>query len=225
MLSSAYSVKMLLGTEKWFLDHPKEFSPGMEMIRITPKELDRISTLKSPNEVIAVVEMKDPNPLKMDPENDLILVFDGIRDPGNLGTMIRTADWFGYRNVICSTDCVELYNPKVVQATMGSITRVRVIYRNLGSIIEKKMVIPVYGALLDGQNLYTTDLHSKGYLVIGNESRGISSELIPFITHPVSIPTVHAPDGKKAESLNASIATAIICAEFRRRSYNGEGKD
>jgi TrmH family RNA methyltransferase len=218
--SSSFPIKLLLGTEKWFLDHPGEVSAGTESIKITPKELERISTLKTPNEVLAVVEIQDPDPETMNPEKDLILVLNGIRDPGNLGTILRTADWFGYRNVICSPDCVELYNPKVVQATMGSITRVRVFYRDLVSLFKKQSGIPVYGALLDGENIYSRDLESKGYLVIGNESRGISSELIPFITHPVSIPSVNALDETKAESLNASIATAILCSEFRRQSYS-----
>jgi TrmH family RNA methyltransferase len=156
----------------------------------------------------------------MNPGNDLILVLDGIRDPGNLGTILRTADWFGYRNVICSPDCVELYNPKVVQATMGSLTRVKVGYQDLISLLNKNKNVPVYGALLEGANLYKSSLQSKGYLMIGNESHGISPTLKPFITHPVSIPSSPASPNEKAESLNASVAAAIFCAEFRRQSLS-----
>lgn len=169
----------------------------------------------------------------------LTLALDDIRDPGNLGTIIRIADWFGVDTILCSMNCVDEFNPKVVQATMGSIARVRVVRCDLEKILAKISgqnkvslssphlapkpdstipVIPVYGACLDGENIYSSEnIQRNGIILIGNESHGISENLLPLITHKITIPTFHSDVMKRAESLNASVATAIILAEFFRR--------
>jgi RNA methyltransferase, TrmH family len=155
-------------------------------------------------------------------KNKLTLVLDDIKDPGNLGTIIRIADWFGIENILCSNDTADTFNPKVVQATMGSIARVKVHYTALTDffrIENGKLNIKSYGALLEGDNIYTKQLSSEGFIIIGNESKGISEDLLPYITDKVTIPAFshYRSDTGEAESLNAAIATAIICSEFRRR--------
>jgi RNA methyltransferase, TrmH family len=157
---------------------------------------------------------------------ELILALDDIRDPGNLGTIIRIADWFGISTILCSENSVDTYNPKVVQASMGSISRVKVLHCNLAAAIAgitgsapqsgNDGPLPVYGTFLDGEPVFSQSLEDHGIIVIGNESRGISPELVPLITHKLYIPSFGTSGLGKAESLNASIATAIICAEFRR---------
>jgi TrmH family RNA methyltransferase len=219
LLHSSYQIKILLALEEWISAHKSLVPREVELIPIKQNELDRISALQTPNSVIAVVHMGKKTPSGQVPENDLFIALDGIRDPGNLGTIIRTADWFGISGIICSPDCVDLFNPKVVQATMGSIARVRVDYMNLAELFQAKPAgLPIYGAVLDGVNLFEQPLVPRGYLVIGSESHGISGDLLPFITHLISIPSYSKGKNRSAESLNASVATAILCAEFRRRS-------
>jgi len=141
-------------------------------------------------------------------------VLDGLQDPGNLGTIIRTAEWFGINEIICSKDTVDCFNPKVIQATMGSLFRVQCHYSDL-PLILKRHEIPIYGTLLKGENVYREQLSQSGFIVIGNESKGISEEIQNLITHPIFIPSFGQ---SKAESLNASVASAIVLAEFRRIS-------
>jgi RNA methyltransferase, TrmH family len=168
--------------------------------------MKEISQLTTPGEVLAVVRFL-PNSAV---ESDLILVLDGIQDPGNLGTIIRTADWFGISKIVCSHDTVDCYNPKVVQATMGSLFRVQVEYLDLFSFLSESE-LPIYGALLDGIPLYEKPIEQHAILVIGNEGNGISDAIKPLITEPIFIPR-HGD----AESLNAAMATGIILAEYRR---------
>jgi TrmH family RNA methyltransferase len=204
------------------------FNYHIDVIRIKENELNRISSLNTPNEVLAVCEIPQYNLDHSKLKNKLSLVLDTIQDPGNLGTIIRVADWFGIENIICSQETVEVYNPKVIQATMGSISRVKVHYAPLPAFIKEQVdsenkPFPVYGALLDGESLYESKLLKHGFLVIGNESKGISSDLLPFLTHKIRIPSFGVPLAgldagiSSAESLNAAIATAVICSEFRRR--------
>jgi TrmH family RNA methyltransferase len=151
---------------------------------------------------------------------ELVVALDGVQDPGNLGTIIRTCDWFGVHDIYCSMDTADCYNPKVVQATMGALARVRVHYINLKEWLEEvqKAGVPVYGTLLEGENMYEkgaiTD-KSKGVIIMGNEGNGISTEIRQLITHPIRIPSYPA-DADTSESLNVGIATAIVLAEFRR---------
>ena len=150
-------------------------------------------------------------------KSNLVLLLDDIRDPGNLGTIIRIADWFGIKQVVCSETTVDLYNPKVIQASMGSIARLQVIYTDAVSwLAYLPSTTPVYGTSLDGKNLYERKLSATGVIVIGNEAKGISKGVQKYVTDKLLIPSFSATT--HAESLNASVAAAIICAEFRRQS-------
>lgn len=179
---------------------------------ITDKALQKLSNFSTANEVIAVVKI--PEYKQFTPKKDtLYLALDTIQDPGNLGTIIRTAEWFGITEIICSNDTVDCYNPKVVQSTMGSLYRVRCHYCDLSAFLKSQST-PIYGTLLNGKNIYSETLSKSGFIVIGNESKGISEAVQRCITHPLFIPS-YAPS--KAESLNASIASAVVLAEFRRK--------
>jgi TrmH family RNA methyltransferase len=181
---------------------------------IAPAELARISNLKTPNEVLATAKIPE-RIIEESMYDDLVLMLSQISDPGNLGTIIRIADWFGIKNIICSQDSVEVFNPKVVQASMGSLFRVKVHYAGLKDILSGiGSNIPVFGAYLEGRNIYKENLPQKGIIIIGNESRGIDDLLETFVTKKLFIPSFSGG----AESLNASVATAIICSEFRRKT-------
>ena len=149
-------------------------------------------------------------------QDQLVLALDGVQDPGNLGTIIRIADWFGISDIFCSADTADVWNPKVIQATMGSIARVRITYTDLVALIKEAQV-PVYGTLLDGDNIYQQTLSQNGIIVMGNEGNGISPEIRQLITNKLLIPDFNTGDSH-AESLNVAIATAITCSEFRRRN-------
>ena len=158
-----------------------------DAIEISEKEMKSISALTTPSKFLAVAKQKKQ---VIDiAQNNLILVLDNIKDPGNLGTIIRTADWFGINTIICSNECVDVYNPKVVQATMGAVYRTSIAYYNLIDFFEQNNSIPVYGALLEGKNLYQYPIkHKKAFLLMGSESFGIDNKLIPFITEKIMIP-------------------------------------
>jgi RNA methyltransferase, TrmH family len=192
-----------------------------EIVDVSYEELKQVSTLKSPHNAIAVIPMADR---KADEDyllSDLCVALDFVQDPGNLGTIIRAAAWFGIKNIICSTDCVDVYNPKVVQASMGAILHVGVYYYDLKKIatLAREKNLPVYGTLLEGESIYTQKIESRGIILLGNESRGISDELTPFISHKITI-----PGAKRAlpgiESLNVSMAASIVFSEFLRQSGN-----
>ena len=203
LLSSQFEVKQLYALPVWMEQHPK-INKATE---ITEGELEKITALQTPNQVLAV--FKQPS-LSDEPvlKGCLSLVLDGIQDPGNLGTIIRIADWFGICQLIASEDTADVYNPKVVQATMGSIARVKVHYKKLPDWLAQTTV-PVYGALLNGENVYNTGEIKEGVLVIGNEGRGIRADVLPFIKQPLTI-----PGRGKAESLNAAVATGIILSHI-----------
>ena len=182
--------------------------------QITEDELRRISFLQHPQEVLAVFHMPEtPGGLPL--PSSLALALDGVQDPGNVGTIIRIADWFGIDTVYCSADTADVYNPKVVQATMGSIAHVHIIYCDLLELF-RQVSCPVYGTLLDGKNIYEQELSANGIIVMGNEGNGISPAVRECITHRLLIPNYHA-GVHTAESLNVAIATAITCSEFKRR--------
>lgn len=216
---SNFEIDTILALPSWIENNRKKLSENTELIPLTTKELKRISTLKTPNEVVAVVIIPEQKNEKPDAKKELVLVLDDIRDPGNLGSIIRTADWFGIRQIVCSSKCVEVYNPKVVQSTMGSMFRVQVSYQDLSELFHARAKnTPVYGALLEGKNIYKETLALNGFLVIGSESHGLSKEVLRHVTHPLLIPAFGPNKSQHAESLNASVATAILCSEFRRSS-------
>ncbi len=180
---------------------------------ISVNDLEKVSSLKTPQDVIAKIKIPEWAALS---EKDLVgqfsLVLDGVQDPGNLGTIIRIADWFGIRHIICSQDTVDAYNPKVVQASMGSLARVKVYDTDLTNFLQK-FKLPVFGALLDGANIYHTDFGHEGLLILGNEGNGIRREVEALVSHAVTIPRIG-----KAESLNVGIATALFCSEITRNT-------
>ncbi|MCD7964076.1 MAG: RNA methyltransferase [Rikenellaceae bacterium] len=185
---------------------------------VSGKDMDRISGLKSPSGVFALIEIPKHKMVANDTGKKLSLALDGIQDPGNIGTIIRTADWFGIEDIFCSENTADCYNPKVVQATMGAISKVRVHYCNLEETLGKfaSLKVPVYGTFLEGENIYSAELSPNGIIVLGNEGRGISSCIEKTITDKLFIP----PYGQNvfSDSLNVSTATAVICSEFRRRT-------
>jgi len=179
-------------------------------------EISKASLLKNPQQVIAVFKQPQCKLNTIELSEKLSLVLDRIQDPGNLGTIIRIADWFGIENIICSFDTADVYNPKTVQATMGALARVKVHYMDLVDFLSKNKNMPIYGTFLTGTNIYTKTLSHKGLIVMGNEGNGISPEIEQFINEKLYIPNY--PVGKAtSESLNVAVATAITCAEFRRR--------
>ena len=204
MIAAGYPLKAVYALDSW--ESP---DPSIEVNRIEAFELEKMSMLQTPNQVLAVAMM----PQKKETLNlagPLTIVLDGIQDPGNMGTIIRTADWFGITQIVASEDTVDVYNPKVIGATMGSFMRVSVTYKNLADWMPA-IKLPVYGALLEGENVFTIKTPQKGLLVIGSEGKGIRENILDFITHPVTIPKTG-----DAESLNAGIAAGIIVAQLTR---------
>lgn len=177
---------------------------------ITEQELKQISFLTTPNSALAIFKIPA---VKVVEFNQLILVLDSVRDPGNLGTIIRLCDWFGVKDLVCSKETVDCYNPKVIQATMGSISRVNISYVDLVGFL-KNSNLPCYGAFMDGDNVYNRELQEKAILIMGNEANGISKDIESIITKKVSIPRFG--DLQITESLNVATATAILLSEFRR---------
>lgn len=206
----------LLVAEKSFLESVN-LSHAEEALEVNEGELSQISFVKNPQQALGVFYKKtiDEN---VNITSQLVLALDGIQDPGNMGTIVRLADWYGIRHIFCSSDTADIYNPKVVQATMGAIARVDVHYVDLLAFLDKHSDLPIYGTLLNGENMYQQELTQNGILIMGNEGNGIRPETEKRITKRLFIPTY--PIGQhSSESLNVAIATAIVCAEFRRRSF------
>ena len=188
-----------------------KLSHKINTIEISLTIQQKISSLKTPADVIAVVKIPNWPVLKpVSLKNKFSLILDGLQDPGNMGTIIRTADWFGIENIICSEDTVDVYNPKVVQATMGSLARVNLHYMDLTTVLPNAG-LPVYGALFDGEDIYATNFGTEGFIVMGNEGNGLRPEIIKLVSKAVTIPRFGS-----AESLNVAIATAIFCSEINR---------
>ncbi|MFH6965553.1 TrmH family RNA methyltransferase [Flavobacterium sp. FlaQc-28] len=179
---------------------------------INDQELKKISALTTPNSCLAVFKMPVENEIN---NNGLILALDDIRDPGNLGTILRLCDWFGIKQIVCSKETVDIYNPKVVQATMGSITRVNVNYVDLKTYLSQTK-LPVFGTFMDGETIYKKNLPENGIIIMGNEANGISAEIEKTVTTRLTIPRFG--ELQKTESLNVATATAIILSEFKRNS-------
>ena len=204
---------LIVATQEWL--HGKHLAAQTEVIEVTEEELKKVSFLQHPQQVLAVFRQATSGDYSIN-TSELSLALDGVQDPGNLGTIIRIADWFGITHIYCSQDTADVYNPKVVQATMGSIARVKVEYGNLLALVESLPAdVPVYGTLLDGDNIYQQTLENRGLIVMGNEGKGISPALTKKVNRRLLIPNF--PEGRAtADSLNVAIATAITCSEFRR---------
>jgi TrmH family RNA methyltransferase len=203
LLASSIGLHTLYTIESFNIDAKNE-------VLISDSELKRISFLTTPNKALAIFKIPQPNKIE---SNGLIVALDSLRDPGNLGTIIRLCDWFGIKDLVCSKETVDCFNPKVIQATMGSITRVNISYMDLVPFL-KSQKYSVYGAFMDGENVYRNNLPERGVLVMGNEANGISKDIETVIHEKISIPRFG--DLKATESLNVATATAILLSEFRR---------
>lgn len=202
-------------TNEYAETHPNELKETTEIVSY--EEIKKISSLTKPQQIIAVLNKPKQTDFRFESQHDLILVLDAIRDPGNLGTILRMADWFGVQHIICSTDCVDCYNPKVVQATMGAILRSKLYFTDLPEFLisARSNNFEIYGATLDGENIYKSNLIKKSVIVVGNESDGISKEICNLLSQELLIPNF-SPHQEKTESLNVAIATSVILSEFRR---------
>jgi len=188
-------------------------SKKIKLVEISTGDLQKLSSLTTPQEILAILSIpQQAVPQQEQLRQKFTLVLDGVQDPGNMGTIIRTADWFGVANIICSLDTVDVYNPKVVQATMGSLARVNLHYSNLTDWLPQ-LKLPVYGALLNGDNIYTTNFGTEGLIVMGNEGNGLRPDVEKLVSKAVTIPRAGG-----AESLNVAIATALFCSEISRKS-------
>lgn len=203
-------IEEIFALPNWIEKNIESLKPFRDrLIEITEAELKKISCLTTPNQVLISAHIPIFEINKELINNDLSFYLDGIQDPGNMGTILRTADWFGVKNVFCSDTCVDIFNPKVIQASMGAFLRIQSQEIDLEQLVSKDL--PVYGAVLEGENIFETKLSNKGIIVIGSEGKGISDANLSFLTHKIKIPAY----GNGAESLNAAVATGIICAVFR----------
>ena len=211
LLAAGFTPKQLFATQEWLTTNTTA-----NAIEVTNEELSRLSLQQHPQQVLALFPIPDAIPEPVEGQSKLSILLDNIQDPGNLGTIIRIADWFGIDTIYCSLDTVDAYNPKVVQATMGSIARVLIVYIDPMELLDSLPTdYPVYGTLLDGENIYTQQLTDYGLIVMGNEGNGISDAVRSKVNRRLLIPDFHK--GDTADSLNVAIATAITCSEFRRR--------
>ncbi len=215
LLQSDFEVEKLYLSEEAAELLGKEYESGYEIL--DKKDFERISFQKTPQNALALVKTKS---YKFSSEDKgLYLVLDNIQDPGNLGTILRLADWFGLDAVLCTSDTVDMYNPKVVQSAMGSIFRVKTIYMETQELsgLLKTNSAPVYGTFLEGENIYTAPLSTDGFIIMGNEAHGIGNELENTVNHKITIPAFKE---QAVESLNVAVATAVICSEFKRRTLS-----
>jgi len=213
-------VSLLAGKPEWIDGESEAVIAGAdEIVTVSYEELRRISSLKTPHNVLALAPMAQGDYSDHLLTGRVTPVLEYVQDPGNLGTIIRIAAWFGMSNIVCSPDCVDFYNPKVIQATMGAFMHVSVWYRPLESFLGKAVTegIPVYGATMDGRSIYDADIGGEGIILFGNESRGISDKLLGYVTRRITIPGPAKPLAG-IESLNVSMAAAIVCSEFARRA-------
>jgi TrmH family RNA methyltransferase len=212
-INGKFIVKTIYALKEWEISSVVD--DRCNVVEVSTTELSRISQLKTPNKLVAIVAMKDNDIKNTFNQDEWVLALDKISNPGNMGAIIRSADWFGIKHIVCSSCCVDCYNSKVVQATMGSLTRVQMYYTDLEQWFRmQNNDVKVFGAVMNGESLYQTKFPDKGIVLIGNESRGISSQLSCYITQHITIPTYNGG----AESLNASVATAIILSEIRRQT-------
>jgi TrmH family RNA methyltransferase len=218
LLQKSDLVSKAYATKEFLLNYKKELQQfKIDYSEISEEELQKISLQNNPNQVLALCNYFSSTPKVFDFKKDFTLYMDDIRDPGNFGTIVRLADWFGIKNVFCSPASCDFYNPKVIQATMGAFLRVNVVYSELEELLKHQNIDNVYGAVLNGATIYNNKL-SNGLIIIGNEANGISDANLKLINKPITIPS-HQSNG--TESLNAAMATAIIVSEFYRQLKTG----
>jgi len=211
LAGSKIKVKSLFATAGWLQDNQHLFTNKAEIVEVSEQQLHQLSFMQSPQQVLALAHIPHQSLPARDIASQFVLALDTIQDPGNLGTIIRIADWYGIRHILCSPGCADVYNPKVIQATMGSFMRVQLHYLSLAEFFAEHRPT-VLGAFMNGQNLHKAQLPASGILLIGNEGSGINAELQPYITAAITIPRIG-----EAESLNAGVATAIICDAWARQ--------
>jgi RNA methyltransferase, TrmH family len=207
---------LLIATETWLSSNRNIKSE--KIISVTDSELKQASLLQTPQDVLAIFDIPSSDETILISQKELVLALDDVQDPGNLGTIVRLADWFGIKHIFCSKGTADIFNPKAIQATMGAIARVNIHYVDLSSeLSDIPHNIPVYGTFLSGDDIYKTKLKNHGIIVMGNEGNGISSQIAGCVSQKLNIPSY--PIGEAtSESLNVAIATAIICSEFRRQN-------
>ncbi|MBS2100134.1 TrmH family RNA methyltransferase [Carboxylicivirga linearis] len=215
LLTTSLKCKILIATDEW-LNSNKNYLNNTEIINASLNEIKKVSSLKSTPPVMAVFEQPATNFDYEQLSTKLSLFLDDIQDPGNLGTIVRMADWFGIEDVFCTKGCADIYNSKTVQSTMGAIARVKVHYIEAANFFDSIDNVEIYGTFLEGDNLYQTDLKANGIIVMGNEGNGISKEVEKYVSTKINIPN-YPPESATSESLNVAVATAITCAEFRRQ--------
>lgn len=214
---STFHCRFLAANEQWLKENEKRIVAD-EIICVTDQELYRASLMKAPQQVLAIFEQKEEEVDSSIPAKALCLALDNIQNPGNLGTIARIADWFGIEHIFCSLDSADIYNPKTIQATMGSLAHVHIYYLALKEFLQnQESSTPIYGTLLNGNNIYRENLSRHGIIVMGNEGRGISPDIKPLVNRKLFIPNF--PENRQTtDSLNVAIATAVVCAEFRRQT-------
>lgn len=218
-MMSAFECELILAKPSWMATQGD--IQAKELLEAEEEDIRKASFLKNPQDVLAVFKRPDWPLSEADPSTSLVLALDGIQDPGNLGTIIRLADWFGIEHIVCSSDTADVFSPKTVQATMGALAHVKVHYTDLESFLKAQAEkrVPLFGTFLDGENMYAKELSANGIIVMGNEGNGIRPEIEELIDRKLFIPSF-PPERETSESLNVAIATAVICAEFRRRQGN-----
>lgn len=210
---SPAAIENIYALSEWMIKNKSRIAPIQDKVHpISEEELKKISTLVTPNQVLAIVKQPIITIESTVVEHDLSLYLDGIQDPGNMGTILRIADWFAIKHVFCAPNCVEVFSPKVVQASMGAFLRIHCVTYDIMDLKNQFPALPIYGAALNGVNIFETKLNKAGILVIGNESKGISAETEAFVNQQLAIPSM---PGGGAESLNAAVATGIIVAVLR----------
>jgi len=215
---SPFQIHELFAGPEWIQSHDTSLRQrGIKPIEASPAEIRKVSNLVTPQAVIALVHIPEAAFNVNELLNTPVLAFESIRDPGNLGTIIRTADWFGIRQLVCTPDSTDLYNPKVVQSTMGAIARVKVHYLDIEGLLKREEMQQktVFGTFMDGENIYATTMGPDPLILFGNESRGLSGHFDPHIRHKITIPPF-APLGQGSESLNVASSVAVVCSELRR---------
>lgn len=212
LIDSNFRVNNIFATEAWVEKNSVLAKKIADYEIITPKQMEQVSNFVTPPGVFATAMMPKYKIEPKDTENQLILLLDGINDPGNLGTIIRTADWFGINKIVISEDTCDPWQPKTIQSTMGSIFRMQIIETDVVKFL-KEVKTPIFGALMQGKNVYHTHINNKGVVIIGSESHGIRDNVMPFVSCPINIPRA---EGSKTESLNASVAAGIILSEVFR---------
>ena len=215
----APEVLEIFATEQWFKHFAGNIRKGIGLNETSEQELRKLSHLVTPQQVLALVKIPEQSLNAETLSDEIVLGLEAIRDPGNLGTIVRTADWFGIRHILCTPDSVDLYNPKVVQSTMGALARTRVFYTDIAALLSDSSMKrkPVYGTFLKGENLYETSLDPSPMILFGNESRGLSAQYDSSMKARLSIPSFASDNSTGSESLNLASSVAVLCSEIKRR--------